>query len=88
MDNDVSGNFIIAVKVAADGILVKGSTTATCDKGLSEISSMNNQTADPDAFFSQSALKVEDSMMVVVNVGSNIMTMMIIDSADPTKLSM
>ena len=88
MSNDAFGNSIVAMKVAADGTLLDGSITATGGKGMSGIDGMTNLSAGPDALFSQSALKVEGTMILAVNPGSNTMTMMTIDAADPTKLSM
>lgn len=78
MTNEASGNSIVGLKVAADGSLTAGSLTPTGGKGASGIDGSTNQTAAPDALFSQSAIKVEGDMMVAVNAGSNTITMMTI----------
>ncbi|KAL8832658.1 MAG: hypothetical protein Q9170_004798 [Blastenia crenularia] len=88
ISNNPAGNSIIAMKVGADGTLSEGSSTPTGGKGASAIDGMTNQTAGPDALFSQSALKVEGHMLIAVNPGSNTMTLMAIDAANPTKLTM
>ena len=88
MTNDVAGNSIIAMKVAADGTLSDGSTTPTGGKGMSGVDGSTNQPAAPYALFSQSALKVEGNTMVAVNAGSNTLTMMAIAADDPCKLTM
>ena len=87
MTNDPAGNSIVAMKVNADGTLSEGSITPTGGKGLSGIDGSTNQTAAPDALFSQSALKVEGNTMVAVNPGSNTLTMMAISANDPCKLT-
>ena len=88
ISNDASANSIIAMKVGADGTLSDGSITPTGGKGASGITGTTNQPAGPDALFSQSAIKVEGNTMIAVNPGSNTMTMLTIDTADPTKLTM
>ncbi|KAL8707611.1 MAG: hypothetical protein Q9220_007398 [cf. Caloplaca sp. 1 TL-2023] len=86
--NDAAGNSIVAMKVCADGTLTDGSITPTGGIGASGIDGATNQPAGPDALFSQSALKVEGNIMVAVNAGSNTLSMLAIDAADPSKLTM
>ncbi|KAI4144530.1 MAG: hypothetical protein L6R39_004141, partial [Caloplaca ligustica] len=88
LSNDAAGNSIVAMKVGADGTLSEGSTTPTGGKGASGLLPNTNRTAGPDSLSSQSAVYVKGNMMVAVNAGSNTMTMMAIDAADPTKLTM
>lgn len=88
LTNDATGNSVVALKVAADGTLSDGSITSTGGQGASGVDGSTNQTAAPDALFSQSALKVEGNMMVAINPGSNTLTMMMISADDPTKLTM
>lgn len=53
-------NAVIAVPIAANGLLSAkaGSSTATGGAGASGIDSATNESAGPDALFSQSSLKV------------------------------
>ncbi|KAI4102193.1 MAG: hypothetical protein LQ339_004717 [Xanthoria mediterranea] len=88
MTNDAAGNSIVALKVGQDGTLSDGSRTMTGGKGASGIDGNNSMPAGPDALFSQSAVKVEGNWMVAVNPGSNSMSLMSIDTRDPTKLTM
>ncbi|CAF9915808.1 MAG: hypothetical protein HETSPECPRED_002588 [Heterodermia speciosa] len=88
LTNDAAGNSIVALKVAADGTLSDGSITPTGGNGASGTDGKTKAPAAPDALFSQSALKVEGSMLVAVNAGSNTLTMMTIAPDDPTKLTM
>ncbi|KAI4262184.1 MAG: hypothetical protein L6R42_002634 [Xanthoria sp. 1 TBL-2021] len=88
MTNDAAENSIVALKVGQDGTLSDGSRTMTGGKGASGVDGNSSMPAGPDALFSQSALKVEGNWMVAVNPGSNTMTLMSIDTKDPTKLTM
>ena len=88
LSNDPIANSVIAMLVAKDGTLSDGSTTPTGGRGASGIDGKTNDTAMPDALFSQSALKVDGNLLVAVNAGSNSLSMMIISSDDPTKLTM
>ncbi|KAL8689900.1 MAG: hypothetical protein Q9218_004535 [Villophora microphyllina] len=78
MTNDPAGNSIIALKVT-NGTLTDGSITPTGGKGLSCIDQRVNRTSYPDGLFSQSAVDVRGNTLIVVNPGSNTLTMMAID---------
>ncbi|KAL8854125.1 MAG: hypothetical protein Q9221_001047 [Calogaya cf. arnoldii] len=88
MDNEATGNSIVAMKVGADGMLSEGGRTPTGGKGASGIDGNTTMPAGPDALFSQSALTVQGNWMVAVNPGSNTMTLFSIDTKDPVKLTM
>ncbi|KAI9806978.1 MAG: hypothetical protein M1833_002636 [Piccolia ochrophora] len=86
--NSAQGNAVVALKINYDGTLSDGSTTMTGGNGAQIIDGKTGQPAATDALASQGALAVAGQMMVVVNAGSNTLTMFAIDAADPTVLSM
>ena len=53
LSNDATANSVVAVLVANDGTLSDGSITPTGGKGASGIDGKTNNTASPDALFSQ-----------------------------------
>ncbi|KAF3763381.1 hypothetical protein M406DRAFT_230663, partial [Cryphonectria parasitica EP155] len=89
LDNQAK-NAVIAVPVGADGFLdtAAGSTTLTGGAGASAINAATNESAGPDALFSQSALAVSGNTLFAVNPGSNSLSMFTIDPRDATKLTL
>ncbi|RDW58663.1 hypothetical protein BP6252_13139 [Coleophoma cylindrospora] len=84
---NAANNSIVALKVAADGTLSDGSITATGGAGMSGVDSTGAPAA-PDSLFSQGAVKVIGNKLLVVNPGSNTVSMFAVSSRDPTKLKM
>ena len=58
-------NAIVALKVAADGTLSDGSITATGGAGMNGVDSKGAPAA-PDALFSQGAVKVAESVSIII----------------------
>ncbi|KAK0622379.1 hypothetical protein B0T14DRAFT_428951 [Immersiella caudata] len=80
-------NAVVALKVGADGLLSTGSVTPTNGAGSVALGA-NMQPATPDALVSQSALTIAGNSLFAVNAGSNTLSMLSIDPADPTRLSL
>ena len=57
-------NAVVALPVAADGTLSKGSVTPTGGKGANSIDAMTNQPAGPDALASQGSLTVAGQVSI------------------------
>ncbi|RDW57809.1 hypothetical protein BP5796_12610 [Coleophoma crateriformis] len=84
---NAANNSIVAMKVKANGKLSHGSITATGGAGMSGVDSTGAPAA-PDSLFSQGAVKVVGNNLLVVNPGSNTVSMFAINSRHPTKLTM
>ncbi|KAH6655283.1 hypothetical protein BKA67DRAFT_690102 [Truncatella angustata] len=82
-------NSIIALPVQIDGTVSDcgASSTPTDGSGSSGMLA-TNETAAPDALFSQSALTTAGNHLFAINAGSNSVTMFAIDKNDPTNLTM
>ncbi|PTN52988.1 hypothetical protein C9J98_17970, partial [Stenotrophomonas panacihumi] len=81
-------NAVVAMPIRRDGTLSTGRLASTCGSGASGIDGSTNQSAGPDALFSQSSLTVAGQNLFAVNAGSNTVSMFAIDARDPTKLTM
>ncbi|KAI9825204.1 MAG: hypothetical protein M1826_007061 [Phylliscum demangeonii] len=88
MSNEVASNAVVAFKINHDGTLSDGSVTATGGKGGNGFDLTTNSSAMPDALQSQGAVSVAGRHLVVVNPGSNTVTLFEIDAGDATKLVM
>ncbi|MCJ1358876.1 MAG: hypothetical protein MMC33_008876 [Icmadophila ericetorum] len=88
--NNNSGNTVIAIPVAGDGTLLKQGVTVIPTGGLGgaivEISTLEPFT--PDALNSQNSIIREGEYLFVVNAGSNTVSMLKINSQNPTKLTL
>ncbi|KAI9829271.1 MAG: hypothetical protein M1826_005735 [Phylliscum demangeonii] len=88
MTNEVAANAVVAFKINNDGTLSDGSVTATGGKGGNGFDLTTNSSASPDALASQGSVRVVGRHLVVVNAGSNTVTLFSIDADDATKLVM
>ncbi|KAJ9148577.1 3-carboxymuconate cyclase [Pleurostoma richardsiae] len=86
--SNAQANCVAAIPIGADGMLSNGTCTVTGGAGSNSIDGTTNQPAAPDALVSQSSLTIAGNNLFVVNAGSNTVSMLSIDSADPTKLTM
>jgi len=84
--NEPTGNFVVAASVGADGQLTL--QQATSSEGLG--SHGGPGFTDPDALFSQGAVKASAAGQIVatVNSGSNTLSVFSIDPTNPTNLEM
>ncbi|MCJ1448750.1 MAG: hypothetical protein MMC23_009267 [Stictis urceolatum] len=81
-------NSIVALKVAQDGTLSDGTITSTGGGGSTEVDPSTGAPTVPDALSSQGSVRVAGNMVFAVNAGSNTVSMLKMDNADPTKLTM
>ncbi|KAK3330574.1 hypothetical protein B0H66DRAFT_68206 [Apodospora peruviana] len=82
-------NTVAAVELGADGLVTgKATVLATGGAGANGIDGSTNKSAVPDALFSQSALTIAGMNIFAVNAGSNSISMLAINPADPLKLRM
>ncbi|KAI9811295.1 MAG: hypothetical protein M1826_003271 [Phylliscum demangeonii] len=86
--NEVAGNAVVAFKINNDGTLSDGSVTATGGKGGNGFNVNTNSPNSPDALGSQGSVRVVGRHLLVVNAGSNTVTLFEIDADDATKLVM
>ncbi|KAI5926236.1 hypothetical protein F4810DRAFT_586381 [Camillea tinctor] len=82
-------NAVVSIPIGEDGLLqTTGTSTATAGAGSNSFDGLTNQTAAPDALFSQSSLTIAGNNLFAVNAGCNSLSMFAIDPQDPTKLTM
>ncbi|KAL1887402.1 hypothetical protein Sste5346_010243 [Sporothrix stenoceras] len=82
-------NAVVALPIGQDGLLKGAATsTPTGGAGANGIDGSTNQTAAPDALFSQSSLTIAGMNLFAVNAGSNTLSMFTINPLDPTDLTM
>ncbi|KAF2846865.1 hypothetical protein T440DRAFT_404848 [Plenodomus tracheiphilus IPT5] len=86
LTNDAS-NAVVALPIAGDGKLSKGTVTPLGGAGSNSLDATGAKAA-PDALVGQSALTVVGQNLFAVNAGSNTLTMMSISAKDPTALTM
>lgn len=86
MTNDAE-NSVVAIPIGSDGTLSGGVLTSTGGAGSNAVNA-DNKPAVPDALVSQSALTLVGTNIFAVNAGSNTLSMLTIDAADPTKLTL
>lgn len=89
MTNDAQANSIAALPVLSrGGQLDYGSFTPTGGAGGAEINPTTRAPIAPGSLASQGSVRVAAGMVFAVNAGSNTLSMLAIDAADPTKLTM
>ncbi|KAL7274681.1 hypothetical protein RUND412_002402 [Rhizina undulata] len=82
-----ANNYIVAVHVGANGLLTGSPVlTPTGGSGLSGMTATAKR-ASPDSLFSQDSLTVSGNLLFAVNSGSNTLSMFMIDSQNPCKLT-
>lgn len=81
-------NAVLALPIQKNGQLAPGRLTLTSGSGANGLVGSNNQAAAPDALFSQSSLTVSGRNLFAVNAGSNTLSMFLIDSCNPSKLTL
>ncbi|KAG9025317.1 hypothetical protein FS837_004967, partial [Tulasnella sp. UAMH 9824] len=85
INNDASGNSILASNIAEDGTLTFGAVIPAGGTGLHG----NNTNPDAgDPLFSQNAIKVVNGYLFTVNSGSNTAVMFKINPENPSDLTM
>ncbi|KAG8954274.1 hypothetical protein FRC04_000499 [Tulasnella sp. 424] len=87
INNDPSGNSILASNIADDGTLTFGAAISAGGIGLHD----KNTNANPnaiDGLFSQDAIKVVGGYLYTVNPGSNTIVMFKINPENPSDLTM
>ncbi|KAK4460970.1 hypothetical protein QBC42DRAFT_331134, partial [Cladorrhinum samala] len=89
LTNNDDENSVACVEVGSDGkVTGRGSVVKTSGKGSSGLNWETNQPASSESLFSQSSITVCDDHVFVVNPGSNTLSMLSIDAANPINLQL